>query len=113
MSKCAALLKQDVCVVLVDIVTIRNNNLYLQLLDYFELTDSVMSETVSIYGLVRVHVLEVDQTGAKDTKSDEGLTPPMNHGSSPRNEPVAWGLQKMIDRTMAWPFQEPWFKSKE
>ena len=43
-SKCAALLKQDVCVVLVDIVTIRNNNLYLQLLDYFELTDSVMSE---------------------------------------------------------------------
>ena len=43
-SKCAALLKQDVCVVLVDIVTIRNNNLYLQLLDHFELTDTVMSE---------------------------------------------------------------------
>jgi len=43
-SKCAALLKQDVCVVLVDIVTIRNNNLYLQLLHHFELTDSVMSE---------------------------------------------------------------------
>jgi Protein of unknown function (DUF4058) len=43
-SKCAALLKQDVCVVLVDIVTIRNNNLYLQLLDHFELTDSERSE---------------------------------------------------------------------
>jgi Protein of unknown function (DUF4058) len=43
-SKCAALLKQDVCVVLVDIVTIRNNNLYLELLDHFELTDSEMSE---------------------------------------------------------------------
>ena len=42
-SKCAALLKQDVCVVLVDIVTIRNNNLYLELLDHFELTDSEMS----------------------------------------------------------------------
>ena len=43
-SKCAALLKQDVCVVLVDIVTIRNNNLYLELLDHFELTDPDMSE---------------------------------------------------------------------
>ncbi len=43
-SKCAALLQQDVCVVLVDIVTIRNNNLYLELLDHFELTDSDMSE---------------------------------------------------------------------
>ncbi len=43
-SKCAALLKQGVCVVLVDIVTIRNNNLYLQLLDHFELTDAEMSE---------------------------------------------------------------------
>jgi len=43
-SKCAALLKQNVCVVLVDIVTIRNNNLYLQLLEHFELSDSVMSE---------------------------------------------------------------------
>jgi hypothetical protein len=28
-SKCAALLKQGVCIVLVDIVTIRNNNLYI------------------------------------------------------------------------------------
>ena len=44
-SKCAALLNQNVCVVLVDIVTIRNNNLYLQLLDHFELTDSEMSES--------------------------------------------------------------------
>ncbi len=44
-SKCAALLKQDVCVVLVDIVTIRKNNLYLELLDHFELTDSEMSES--------------------------------------------------------------------
>jgi Protein of unknown function (DUF4058) len=43
-AKCAALLKQDVCVVLVDIVTIRNNNLYLELLDHFELTDSDMNE---------------------------------------------------------------------
>jgi Protein of unknown function (DUF4058) len=43
-SKCAALLRQDVCVVLVDIVTVRNNNLYLDLLDHFELTDSEMRE---------------------------------------------------------------------
>ncbi len=43
-SKCAALLKQDVCVVLVDIVTIRNNNLYLELLDHFELNDPEMIE---------------------------------------------------------------------
>lgn len=43
-SKCAALLKQDVCVVLVDIVTIRNSNLYLELLDHFELSDAVMRE---------------------------------------------------------------------
>jgi hypothetical protein len=43
-SKCAALLKQGVCIVLVDIVTIRNNNLYQQLLDHFELTDPEMSE---------------------------------------------------------------------
>jgi len=43
-SKCAALLMQGVCVVLVDIVTIRNNNLYLELLDHFELTDSDMTE---------------------------------------------------------------------
>ncbi len=43
-SECAALLKQEVCVVLVDIVTIRSNNLYLQLLDHFELIDSEMSE---------------------------------------------------------------------
>ncbi len=43
-SKCAALLKQGVCVVLVDIVTIRTNNLYLQLLDHFELTDPELSE---------------------------------------------------------------------
>jgi hypothetical protein len=43
-SKCAALLKKGVCVVLVDIVTIRNNNLYLQLLDHFELTGPGMSE---------------------------------------------------------------------
>ena len=44
-SKCAALLKQGVCVVLVDIVTIRSNNLYLLLLDHFELTDSAMIES--------------------------------------------------------------------
>jgi hypothetical protein len=43
-SKCAALLKQDVCVVLVDIVSIRNTNLYLELLDHFELTDAYMHE---------------------------------------------------------------------
>jgi hypothetical protein len=43
-SKCAALLKQDVCVILVDIVTIRTSNLYLELLDHFELTDAFMSE---------------------------------------------------------------------
>jgi len=43
-SKCAALLQQDVCVVLVDIVTIRNTNLYLELLAHFELNDSEMSE---------------------------------------------------------------------
>jgi hypothetical protein len=43
-AKCAALLKQDVCVVLVDIVTIRRNNLYLDLLDHFELADGAMSE---------------------------------------------------------------------
>ncbi len=43
-AKCAALLQQDVCVVLVDIVTIRTDNLYLELLDHFELTDSDMSE---------------------------------------------------------------------
>jgi hypothetical protein len=43
-SKCAALLKQGVCVVLVDIVTIRNNNLYLQVLDHFELTDAEMRQ---------------------------------------------------------------------
>jgi Protein of unknown function (DUF4058) len=41
-SKCAALLQQEVCVVLVDIVTIRNTNLYLELLDHFELNDSEM-----------------------------------------------------------------------
>ncbi len=44
-SKCAALLKQGVCVVLVDIVTVRTNNLYLELLSHFELTDSDMSES--------------------------------------------------------------------
>jgi hypothetical protein len=43
-SKCAALLKRGVCVVLVDIVTIRNNNLYRELLDRFELTDSEIRE---------------------------------------------------------------------
>jgi Protein of unknown function (DUF4058) len=43
-SKCAVLLKQGVCVVLVDIVTIRNDNLYVQLLDHFELTDPGMNE---------------------------------------------------------------------
>jgi hypothetical protein len=44
-SKCAALLKQGVCVVLVDIVTIRSSNLYPELLRHFELTDSFMSES--------------------------------------------------------------------
>jgi Protein of unknown function (DUF4058) len=44
-SKCAALLKQGVCLVLVDIVTIRSSNLYLELLRHFELTDSYMSES--------------------------------------------------------------------
>ncbi len=44
-SKCAALLKQNVCVVLVDIVTVRNSNLYRQLLDHFELIDADMSES--------------------------------------------------------------------
>ena len=42
-SKCAALLKQEVRVVLEDIVTIRTNNLYPELLDHFELTDFDMS----------------------------------------------------------------------
>ncbi len=48
-AKCAALLKQDVCVVLVDIVTIRTSNLYLKLLDHFELADGGMSAKEGVY----------------------------------------------------------------
>ncbi len=41
-AKCAALLQQDVCVMLVDIVTIRRSNLYLELLGHLGLEDDVM-----------------------------------------------------------------------
>lgn len=44
-SKCAALLSQQVCVVLVDIVTVRQTNLYLELLEQLELSDPGMTES--------------------------------------------------------------------
>lgn len=51
-TKCAALLQQDVCVSIVDLVTTRNFNLYLDLLALFDRTDSTFAASPpSIYAV--------------------------------------------------------------
>jgi hypothetical protein len=45
-NKCAALLQQDVCVSIVDVVTERSANLYVELLEIFEVPEPPMPESI-------------------------------------------------------------------
>ena len=73
-AKCAALLQQDVCVAIVDIVPVRRFNLYAELLELIGGTDPLMSDNPPTYAVTLrgrrgsrrrietfAHVLEVGQ----------------------------------------------------
>jgi hypothetical protein len=50
-AKCCNLLRRDVCVSIIDLVTIRQFNLYAELLALFERTDPALNSVTSIYAV--------------------------------------------------------------